>query len=71
MLVIHIIYSTFLIKFPFRWTQAEASEIESLGEAKGWDVEYLRPPSKFPELAVDLNNVVFAKSGGRKHNKHQ
>ena len=53
-----------------RWSRDEAAQIESSGEASGWAVEYLQPPSKYPELAADLHNVVFAKPSGRKHSKH-
>merc|ERR1712107_710625 len=44
-------------KTSIRWSRDEAAQIESSGEASGWAVEYLQPPSKYPELAVDLHNV--------------
>ena len=59
-----------LILLLLRWSQGEAGQIEGKGEAEGWEVEYLQAPAKFPELAMDMHNLVFAKSGGRKHSKH-
>ena len=54
----------------FRWSMRESSQIESKGDAEGWELEYLQAPAKYPELAMDMPNLVITKSGGRNRSKH-
>ena len=51
------------------WTSKEIKQIQASGSADGWEVEYRNPPNKFPELATDMDNVVFARTG-KKHTRH-
>ena len=44
-----------------KWSSREAKQIQNSGSAEGWDVLYVNPPSLFPQLANDLDNVVFDK----------
>ena len=43
------------------WTEQEKQEIVSSGYADGFDVEYVRNPDEYTELADDCNNVRFIK----------
>ena len=51
------------------WTPKEIKQIQTKGSVDGWEVEYRNPPSKFPELATDMDNVLFTRTG-KKHTRH-
>jgi len=51
------------------WTPKEIKQIQTKGSVDGWEVEYRNPPAKFPELATDMDNVLFTRTG-KKHTRH-
>ena len=51
------------------WTPKEIKQIQTKGSVDGWEVEYGNPPAKFPELASDMENVFFTRTG-KKHTRH-
>ena len=44
------------------WTEEERRDIVTMGYLEGFDVQYLRNPLLYPEVADDCNNIRFVKS---------
>lgn len=45
----------------FSWTESEKKDILTKDYSEGFDIQYIKHPRDFPELADDCNNIKFVK----------
>ena len=45
----------------FSWTESEKEDILTKDYSEGFDIQYIKNPDDFPELADDCNNIKFIK----------
>jgi len=50
-------------KGTIKWNSHDIKQLRTAGAVEGWEVVYKKPPSKYPELATDMKNVMIVKTG--------